>query len=69
MTKATVSKPADSSMTWERTRSLFPVTREIAYLNNAGVAPISSRVDEAIRRFTEESSRLGAFHHPRFFDA
>ena len=40
-------------MTWERTRSLFPVTREVVYFNNAGVAPISSRVDEAIRRWTE----------------
>ncbi len=69
MTEAVVSKGANSRMSWERTRSLFPVTREIAYFNNAGVAPISSRVDEAVRRFTEESSRLGAFHYPRFFDA
>ncbi len=56
-------------MNWERTRSLFPVTREMAYFNNGGVAPISSRVDEAIRRYTGEALRLGAFHHPRFFDA
>lgn len=58
-----------SSMNWERTRSLFPVTREVAYFNNAGVAPISSRVDEAIRRFAEEATRVGAFNYPRSFDA
>jgi selenocysteine lyase/cysteine desulfurase len=56
-------------MSWERTRSLFPVTREVAYFNNAGVAPISSRVDEAIRRYAEEATRLGAFNYPRSFNA
>ena len=56
-------------MNWERTRSLFPVTGEMAYFNNAGVAPISSRVDEAIRRYAGEAVRLGAFNYPRFFDA
>ncbi|MCH8084480.1 MAG: aminotransferase class V-fold PLP-dependent enzyme [Myxococcales bacterium] len=64
-----MSEHPTSSMNWERTRSLFPVTREMAYFNNAGVAPISSRVDEAIRRYTEEATRLGAFHYPRFFNA
>jgi cysteine desulfurase/selenocysteine lyase len=58
-----------SSMNWERTRSLFPVTQEVAYFNNAGVGPISSRVDEAIRRYAGEATRLGAFNYPRFFDA
>jgi len=56
-------------MNWERTRSLFPVTREVAYFNNAGVAPISTRVDEALRRFAGEASRVGALNYPRFFDA
>jgi cysteine desulfurase/selenocysteine lyase len=64
-----VPEHTTSSMNWERTRSLFPATREMAYFNNAGVAPISSRVDEAIRRYTEEATRLGAFNYPRFFDA
>jgi len=68
MTEAVVSKPTNSSMTWERTRSLFPVTRELAYFNHAGVAPISSRVDEAIRRYAAEATRLGAFNYPRSFD-
>jgi len=39
---------------WARTRSFFPVTRELAYLNHAGVAPISTRVEEALGRYTAE---------------
>jgi len=62
-------KHPTSSMNWERTRSLFPVTEEVVYFNNAGVGPISSRVDEALRRYADEATRMGAFHYPRFFDA
>ncbi len=62
-------KHPTSSMSWERTRSLFPVTQEVVYFNNAGVGPISSRVDEALRRYAGEATRMGAFHYPRFFDA
>ncbi len=61
------SSVADAN--WARTRSLFPVTRELAYYNHAGVAPISTRVDEAIRRYTAEATRLGAFQYPTFYDA
>ncbi len=48
---------------FERARSFFPVTREMAYLNHAGVAPISTRVEEAIRRFGAEATRYGALHY------
>jgi len=61
--------PRHSSMSWEQTRSLFPVTQEVVYFNNAGVGPISSRVDEAIRRYAAEATEMGAFHYPRFYDA
>ena len=37
-------------MNWARTRSFFPVTREVAYLDNAGVAPISTRVEETLEK-------------------
>jgi selenocysteine lyase/cysteine desulfurase len=53
---------------WDRTRSFFPVTRELAYLNHAGVAPISTRVEEALERYTAEATRCGAFHYARAFD-
>ncbi len=56
-------------MNWQRVRSFFPVTRELAYLNHAGVAPISTRVEEALRRYAAEASHRGAFHYPRVYDA
>jgi selenocysteine lyase/cysteine desulfurase len=54
---------------WERTRSFFPVTRTLAYLNHAGVAPISTRVAEALARYAAEASERGAFDYRRAYDA
>ena len=54
---------------WNRTRSFFPVTRDLVYLNHAGVAPISTRVEEALRRYGAEASRRGAFDYARVYDA
>ncbi|MDJ0849824.1 MAG: aminotransferase class V-fold PLP-dependent enzyme [Myxococcota bacterium] len=56
-------------MNWQRTRSFFPVSDELAYLNHAGVAPISSRVEEALARYAGEASRRGAWRYGEFFDA
>ncbi len=52
---------------WERTRSFFPVSSEIVYLDHAGVAPISTRVDEALRRYAGEATRHGALRYA-FYD-
>jgi len=56
-------------MRWERTRSFFPVTQTLAYLNHAGVAPISTRVAEALARYTAEATHKGAFDYARAYDA
>jgi selenocysteine lyase/cysteine desulfurase len=56
-------------MNWERTRSFFPVTRKLAYLNHAGVAPISTRAAEALARYAAEASERGAFEYRRVYDA
>ncbi len=53
---------------FERARAFFPVTREVAYLNHAGVAPISTRVEEAITRFTAEATRYGSLRYNRAYD-
>jgi len=55
-------------MHWASTRRFFPVTKELAYLNHAGVAPISTRVAEAIARYSEESAQRGAFDYSQAFD-
>jgi selenocysteine lyase/cysteine desulfurase len=54
---------------WARTRSFFPVTAELVYLNHAGVAPVSTRVEEAVRRYLAEATRRGAFDYARAYDA
>ncbi len=56
-------------MNWARTRSFFPVTLELAYLNHAGVAPVSTRVEEALRRYLAEVTGRGAFDYARVYDA
>jgi selenocysteine lyase/cysteine desulfurase len=47
-------------VSWKRTRSFFPVTRDWIYLDHAGVAPISTRVEEALRRYADYATRSGA---------
>lgn len=54
---------------WTRVRSFFPVTQQMAYLNHAGVAPISTRVEEALTRYLREATRSGARHYTRVYDA
>ena len=54
-------------MNWRRARSLFPVTRELVYLNHAGVAPISSRVEDALARYAAEAVRRGIERTERSF--
>jgi len=54
---------------WSETRDLFPVTREIVYLNHAGVAPVSTRVADALRRYVELATTRGAFDYARDYDA
>ncbi|HME71225.1 MAG TPA: aminotransferase class V-fold PLP-dependent enzyme [Myxococcota bacterium] len=56
-------------MSWERTRSFFPVIKELVYLNHAGVAPISTRVEEALQRFAAEAVHRGAFAYEKFYEA
>ena len=56
-------------MNWARTRSFFPVTSDLVYLNHAGVAPVSTRVEEAVRRYLAEATRRGAFDYARIYDA
>ncbi len=55
-------------MNWNRTRSWFPVSDEVVYLNHAGVAPISSRAADALHRYSAEATRWGAVHYDAFYD-
>jgi cysteine desulfurase/selenocysteine lyase len=55
-------------MNVQRVRSFFPVTREVAYMNHAGVAPISTRAEDGLHRYAREAVRHGALHYDAFYD-
>lgn len=46
---------------WERTRSFFPLARDLDYLDHAGGGPISTRVEEALREWSGRQLRRGSF--------
>lgn len=54
---------------WARTRSFFPVCREVVYLNHAAVAPISTRAAEALARYAAEATTRGALRYEAAYDA
>lgn len=45
-------------MDWQPWRDEFPITGDRVHLNHAGVSPISRRVAEAIKQFTDEALHL-----------
>ena len=51
---------------WPRTRSFFPATRELVYLDHAGGGPISTRVDESLREWSDLAQRRGGFDADTF---
>ncbi|MCG9130093.1 aminotransferase class V-fold PLP-dependent enzyme [Candidatus Poribacteria bacterium] len=48
--------------TWQNWRDEFPVTETYIYMNHAGVAPLSRRVQEAMVGFMEDATLHGAVH-------
>lgn len=49
-----------------RYRNEFPVTGKFIYLDHAGVAPISRRVEKAVSGFAAEMAENGAFLYPEW---
>jgi cysteine desulfurase/selenocysteine lyase len=43
-------------------RALFPVTRNVTYMNHASVGPLSTRAAEAMRKHAEDQRDYGALH-------
>jgi cysteine desulfurase/selenocysteine lyase len=51
---------------FESYRKEFPITENYIYLDHSGVAPMSLRVKDAIRKLLGESAEGGAFHYPKW---
>lgn len=45
-------------------RSLFPLSEDCVFLDHAGVAPVSTRVADAVRRFLDEATADGPRRYP-----
>ena len=48
-------------------RELFPVTRNLVYMNHAAVGPLSVRAYEAMRKFAEDQRDFGALHWKQWY--
>jgi selenocysteine lyase/cysteine desulfurase len=48
---------------WRRYRDSFPVTRNLIYLNHAGVAPLVKPAAEAMRNFAADAMHFGSCHY------
>lgn len=53
---------------WEAYRDQFPVTREVVYLNHAGVAPLSKGAAEAMKGLAEDAWRFGSCHYGEWLE-
>jgi selenocysteine lyase/cysteine desulfurase len=51
-----------------RARSFFPVAQDWIYLDHAGVAPISTRVSEALRHYSDLASHRGAVRYAEYVE-
>jgi selenocysteine lyase/cysteine desulfurase len=57
------SSPAVGPALWEAVRDQFPVTREVVYLNHAGVSPLVKPAADAMRGLAEDAARFGSCHY------
>jgi selenocysteine lyase/cysteine desulfurase len=48
---------------WEQYRDQFPVTKNLVYLNHAGVGPLSRRAAEAMQGLAEDALHYGSEHY------
>lgn len=58
-----------ASALWEQYREQFPVTKNLVYLNHAGVAPLSRRVAEAMQAQAQDTLDFGSEHYVQWMAA
>src|SRR5438128_5505961 len=53
---------------WEQYRDQFPVTRNLIYLNHAGVAPLSKPASDAMQWLSYDACRFGSYHYDQWLE-
>lgn len=54
---------------WPTYRDEFPITEKLVYLNHAGVAPISRRCADAMKRLADDVLTCGSHNYAQWLDA
>lgn len=54
---------------WKEYRDQFPVTKNLVYLNHAGVAPLCRRAADAMKHLADDALLYGSHHYDRWLDA
>lgn len=53
---------------WEQYRSQFPVTRQLIYLNHAGVAPLCKAAADAMKHLADDAWNFGSYHYDEWLE-
>ena len=51
---------------WERYADEFPVSKNLIYLNHAGVSPLCRRAADAMRELTQDALEWGSWHYDKW---
>ncbi|HLJ16231.1 MAG TPA: aminotransferase class V-fold PLP-dependent enzyme [Bryobacteraceae bacterium] len=53
---------------WNQYRDQFPVTKELIYLNHAGVAPLCKRACDAMQSLAQDACEFGSLHYDEWLE-
>jgi len=59
----------DSRPLWERCRDDFPVTRNLVYMNHAGVGPLTKSAAEAMQKLAQDALDFASVHYSEWLEA
>jgi selenocysteine lyase/cysteine desulfurase len=60
--------PAAPTPLWQAWADEFPVTRNLVYLNHAGVSPLPRRVAQAMADWAQEAMHWGSYYYSRWLE-
>lgn len=65
---APTAAPESATPLWQAWADEFPVTKNLVYLNHAGVSPLPRRVAEAIAGWAREAMEWGSYYYSRWLE-
>jgi len=66
--RAPTAAPESATPLWQAWADEFPVTKNLVYLNHAGVSPLPRRVAEAIAGWAREAMECGSYYYSRWLE-